>query len=160
MSFSMMSQHLMHAGHATLLEPTVCPPANSNNCTDIHTNKHAYTDAQTKSNDSADSHDVKIGGQNTISPCGINNVLLSMYPSIYQMIKSLMLLTAWALVQHLSSNPPPQTKELLKTPIQSQVCAVVCSLDPVSAESNDQVERLQICSRQHLLLECLCKNVA
>lgn len=35
-SFSMMSQHLLHARHATL-EAAVCPLANGNNLAGLHT---------------------------------------------------------------------------------------------------------------------------
>lgn len=53
----MMSQHLLHARHATLLEPAVCPLANGNRHTYTHT--RAYTVTHTLSNDSANSHDRK-----------------------------------------------------------------------------------------------------
>lgn len=39
----MMSQHLLHARHATLLEPAVCPLANGNRHTYTHTRAYTVT---------------------------------------------------------------------------------------------------------------------
>ncbi len=60
----MMSQLLLDARHATL-EPAICPLANGNNLSDIHTHKHVWTQkcTPTLSNDSANSHDRKIRSQ-------------------------------------------------------------------------------------------------
>lgn len=133
LSFSMMSQHLLHASRATL-EPTVYPLASGNNLADTHNQTWTHKCGHTLSNESANSHDKRIRSQMIKSLFAEADVVdsLGCCPTPFQQLL-------------------PPLKRLRSRVIARAKNAVIWLLDPASVESDDQVERLQICSRQHLL---------